>query len=254
MSTASVTTSESGQPLGSPQPRDEGEIVSETSSPRDDTETTRQRRPERRVDTDPRTTGFIIGRNHANLKTLGADLKAQYGESVFIKYIQPPGKQWGFWKVLSRSEDALEAASKWIREKEQECHRAIASGTYEPRAPRLENSRDRSHPRDYDSSRHHPRDYDSSRHHPRDYDSSRHHPRVYDSSHHHPRDYDSSRHHPRDYERPPYNQRQGHPRDYERPRYNQRQGHPRDYDGSHPRDYGRPRYNQRQGHPRNSGD
>ncbi len=143
MSTASVTISESGQPLGSSQPRDEGEIVSETGSPRDNTETTRQRRPERRVDTDPRTTGFIIGRNHANLKTLGADLKAQYGESVFIKYIQPPGKQWGFWKVLSRSEDALEAASNWIRDKEQECHRAIVNGTYEPRAPRLENSRDR---------------------------------------------------------------------------------------------------------------
>ena len=234
MSTASVTTSETASETrpqlgstpfqgehGSTPSRDEGEIVSETGSPTRNTETTRQRRPERRVDTDPRTTGFIIGRNHANLKTLGADLKAQYGESVFIKYIQPPGKQWGFWKVLSRSEEALETASKWIRDKEQECHRAIANGTYEPRAPRLDSS--------YDRPGNHPRDGDGDG----DYDRPR-------NNHNRP-PYNHDRP-PYNHNRPPYNQHQSN-YNHDCPPYNQHQSNSRDYDRRRPNDRRGPRSN-----------
>ena len=122
------------------------------TSPSQASDSSRERRPEQRVDTDPRTTGFIIGRNHENLKTQGAALKDQFGESVFIKYIQPPNKQWGFWKVLSRSEEALAAGVQWIRQKEQECHQAIADGSYVPRAPRDSAPRDTRDSRDNRSS------------------------------------------------------------------------------------------------------
>ncbi len=117
-------------------PTEDGEMdVFHPPSPRSDfSGTERERRPERKVTTDPRTVPFTIGRGRENLKTKGKELKEQFGESVFIKFIHPRSHEWGFWKILSRNEEAMDTAEQWLRQKEAECITAIADGSYVPRS------------------------------------------------------------------------------------------------------------------------
>ena len=103
-----------------------------------DAESERTRRPERTVNTDPRTVGFTYGKDKENIRTKGTEFKQQFGETVFIKYVTPMGAAFGYWKILSRSEEALSAAESWLRDQEQTCLRAINDGSYVPRARRPE--------------------------------------------------------------------------------------------------------------------
>ena len=108
---------------GSPH-SDEGEVEERT------------RRPEKKITTDPRTVPFTIGRGRVNLKTKGKELKETFGETVFIKFVHPRDHDYGFWKILSRSEPAMLAAEQWLKDKEAECQAAIEDGSYVPRPRR----------------------------------------------------------------------------------------------------------------------
>ena len=61
-------------------------------------EVQKTRRPERSVSVDPRTVAFTIGKKKANLRAIATQLEEAHGETVFLKYVTPPGELFGFWK------------------------------------------------------------------------------------------------------------------------------------------------------------
>ena len=132
-------------------PRADVDGDEDSSVPTDATDVTeRTRRPERKVSTDPRTVSFTIGHHHQNLKGLGTDIKGKFGESIYIKFIHPRSDEFGFWKILSRSDEAIDEAVKWLREKEAECVAAILDGSYNPLGRRRDGGNDRGPPRGRD--------------------------------------------------------------------------------------------------------
>jgi hypothetical protein len=95
-------------------------------------ESTKPVRLELKVNTDPRTIAFTIGRKSENLRAIGKTIGADCGETVFMKYVKPSGREFGYWKVLSVSKAALDQAEVWLLSKETECIAAIKKGTFKP--------------------------------------------------------------------------------------------------------------------------
>ena len=104
---------------------------------------------------DPRVVPNIIGRGHQGLKDIAAEVLADTGESVFIKYIRPRHLSWGFFGVNSHSRSAVDAACEKIHREEEKFVAAIVSGELRPRIPEIDGGGrdyDRSGGRDYDRS------------------------------------------------------------------------------------------------------
>jgi hypothetical protein len=104
---------------------------------------------------DPRVVPNIIGRGHQGLKDIAAEVLADTGESVFIKYIRPRHLSWGFFGVNSHSRAAVDAACEKIHREEEKFVAAIVSGELRPRIPEIDGGGrdyDRSGGRDYDRS------------------------------------------------------------------------------------------------------
>ena len=86
-----------------PSPRSSG-----GHSPRSDSD--RQPKPYRNVDVDPRSVPFTYGHKKGNIRQIAGEIAAATGSNIFMKYITPPNKEFGFWKISSYSEEALEQA------------------------------------------------------------------------------------------------------------------------------------------------
>jgi hypothetical protein len=86
----------------------------------------------RRVNVDPRSVAFIIGRNHGNLRKMGCNVKDQSGKSIYIKYIQPERYQWGFFKLTSESNETLDLGERLLKAKEAEFLKLFQEGRLAP--------------------------------------------------------------------------------------------------------------------------
>lgn len=109
-----------------------------TTSDRNNTgqPTTRNGKLFRRVNVDPRSVAFIIGRNHGNLRKMGCNVKDQSGKSIYIKYIQPERYQWGFFKLTSESQETLDLGERLLKAKEAEFLKLFHEGRLAPAFPR----------------------------------------------------------------------------------------------------------------------
>lgn len=95
-------------------------------------DTTRNGKLFRRVNVDPRSVAFIIGRNHGNLRKMGCNVKDQSGKSIYIKYIQPERYQWGFFKLTSESIETLDLGERLLKAKEAEFLKLFQEGRLAP--------------------------------------------------------------------------------------------------------------------------
>ena len=95
-------------------------------------DTTRNGKLFRRVNVDPRSVAFIIGRNHGNLRKMGCNVKDQSGKSIYIKYIQPERYQWGFFKLTSESAETLDLGERLLKAKEAEFLKLFQEGRLAP--------------------------------------------------------------------------------------------------------------------------
>ena len=109
-----------------------------TTSDRNNTgqPTTRNGKLFRRVNVDPRSVAFIIGRNYGNLRKMGCNVKDQSGKSIYIKYIQPERYQWGFFKLTSESQETLDLGERLLKAKEAEFLKLFHEGRLAPAFPR----------------------------------------------------------------------------------------------------------------------
>lgn len=110
------------------------------------------------VDTDPRTVCFTFGQRKEKLKEECKRIYDETGQKVFIKYINPPNG-FGFWKIYSHCNYAIDQAKKWLEAEEATCVALIKDGTFKrhrgqvPRSPR-ENRHENYNPRHNGRDRH----------------------------------------------------------------------------------------------------
>jgi hypothetical protein len=84
------------------------------------------------LNVDPRCVGFCIGKHRVNLRRVGNEVYQKTGTTVYIKYVTPPGYEWGFFKIISRSQDGIEIAKIEIKKMESEFLELIRDGKMTP--------------------------------------------------------------------------------------------------------------------------
>lgn len=84
------------------------------------------------LNVDPRCVGFCIGKHRVNLRRVGNEVYQKTGTTVYIKYVTPPGYEWGFFKIISRSQDGIEIAKTEIKKMESEFLELIRDGKMTP--------------------------------------------------------------------------------------------------------------------------
>lgn len=84
------------------------------------------------LNVDPRCVGFCIGKHRVNLRRVGNEVYQKTGNTVYIKYVTPPGYEWGFFKIISRSQDGIEIAKIEIKKMEKEFLDLIRDGKMTP--------------------------------------------------------------------------------------------------------------------------
>lgn len=84
------------------------------------------------LNVDPRSVGFCIGKHRVNLRRVGNEVYQKTGTTVYIKYITPPGYEWGFFKIISRSKEGIEIAKKEIKKMEFDFLELIREGKMTP--------------------------------------------------------------------------------------------------------------------------
>lgn len=84
------------------------------------------------LNVDPRCVGFCIGKHRVNLRRVGNEVYQKTGNTVYIKYVTPPGYEWGFFKIISRSQDGIEIAKTEIKKMEKEFLDLIRDGKMTP--------------------------------------------------------------------------------------------------------------------------
>ena len=84
------------------------------------------------LNVDPRCVGFCIGKHRVNLRRVGNEVYQKTGSTVYIKYITPPGYEWGFFKIISRSQEGIDIAKEEIKKMETDFLELIRDGKMTP--------------------------------------------------------------------------------------------------------------------------
>ena len=79
------------------------------------------------VGVDPRAVGFILGKQHSNIKDIAADVLDKTNSTVFIKWC-PPDIYWGSFKITSSNKHSIRMARHRIRDLEKEFVHKVEDG------------------------------------------------------------------------------------------------------------------------------